>query len=135
MSEMTEINTDLLIAELKERQDAITRELALLTGRRGTCSSCGEEKEYANRSEDVKLCGKCWMAKKIAEKRPEYEHLIGLKVVDVILSSDYYPFKGLKLEGGHVIEVESDHDGYAYLDLGKVADTSGLINVKNQPRD
>ena len=121
------------IAELNEKQKEVSRELKLLMGHRGPCSSCGEEADYA--SWDEKLCSKCWMSKEIAKKRPEYEHLVGLKVVDVILSSDYHPFKGLKLEGGITIEADSDHDGYAHLDLGKVADTSGLINVKNQPRD
>ena len=46
-------------------------------------------------------------------------HLIGLKVEDVIISSDHYPFQGLKLEGGYEIEVESDQDGDAYLTGGR----------------
>uniref|UniRef100_A0A6M3X477 Uncharacterized protein n=1 Tax=viral metagenome TaxID=1070528 RepID=A0A6M3X477_9ZZZZ len=114
------------IKELKERQEQDKRELALLTGHRGPCSGCGEEGGYA--SQDSKLCHKCWNEKRIAEKRPEYEHLIGLKVVDVIISATWhYPLRGFKLEDGYAIEVESDYDGDAYLDLTK--------NNRRLPRD
>ena len=105
------------IKELKERQEQDKREVALLTGKRGPCSDCGEEANYANK--ELRLCSKCRDEKIIAEKRPEYEHLIGLKVVDVIISAGYYSFQGLKLEGGHVIEVGHEYDGDSYLDLTK----------------
>ena len=103
------------IKELKDRQEQDKRELALLTGKRGPCSDCGEEVNYASRQH--KLCSKCYDKKIVAERRPAYEHLIGLKVVDVIISAGYYSFQGLKLEGGHVIDVGHEYDGDAYVDL------------------
>lgn len=109
------VSTQDRIKELKDRQEQDKRELALLTGKRGPCSSCGEEADYASKGE--RLCRKCYNEKIIAEKRPEYEHLIGLKVVDVIVESGFYPLQGLKLEGGHVLIVERDFDGDSYLDL------------------
>lgn len=105
------------IAELKERQVEIKRELRLLKGSRGPCSSCGEEKDYA--SKDLRLCSKCYDEKRIAEAREKFVSLIGLKVEDVIVESGYYPLQGVKLEGGHVLMVERDYDGDSYLDWTK----------------
>ena len=119
MSISSQLNQD-RIAELQERQEDVKRELKLLKGHRGICSRCGEEDDYANYgSEDPKLCGKCWDEKRIALARETFVPLIGLRVEDVIISSGVYPLQGLKLEGGHVLEVESDYDGDAYLDWTK----------------
>jgi len=116
MSISSQLNQD-RIAELQERQEDVKRELARLKGHRGPCSSCGEEANYA--SQDLKLCSTCWDEKKIAEKRPKYVDLIGLKVEDVIIGSGYYPLRGLRLEGGHVLKVERDYDGDSRLDWTK----------------
>ena len=106
------------IEELKVKRKEIDREIDLLKGRRGICSRCKEEGEYAHWSEDEPLiCLKCYNEEQIAKAREKYIHLIGLKVEDVIIVSGLYPFQGLKLEGGYIIEVVSDHEGDAYLDI------------------
>jgi len=106
------------IKELEATRKEIDRELELLSGRRGVCSRCEEEGEYANWSFDEPLiCVKCYNAEVIAKAREKYVHLIGLKVEDLIIGSELYPFQGLKLEGGYIIEVEQDHDGDAYLEV------------------
>jgi len=103
------------IKELKDRQEQDKRELKLLKGDRGPCSSCGEEADYASKGE--RLCRKCYNKKRIAEAREKFVHLIGLKVVDVIVESGYYPLQGLKLEEGKTLKVEHEYDGDTYLKL------------------
>ena len=108
------------VDEIKSGISKLQRELDRIQGRRGVCSQCGEEEEYANwGANSPKICLECWNKNKIAKSREKYMHLIGLKVEDVIISSDHYPFQGLKLEGGYEIEVESDQDGDAYLTGGR----------------
>lgn len=98
-------------AEISELKDELER----IQGRRGVCNQCGEEREFVGWDKEPKICSECWSKNKIAKAREKFVHLIGLKVEDVIISSGYYPFQGLKLEGGYEIEVDSDWEGSAYL--------------------
>jgi hypothetical protein len=105
---------------MKAKISELQKELERGLGHRGICSNCGEEEIYANYGYDVpKLCSKCWNEGRIAEARKKFVHLIGLKVEDVIICSDIYPFQGLKLEGGYLIEVETDYEGDAHLEVTK----------------
>ena len=105
--------------KIKAEISELERELDRIKGRRGVCSQCGEEGDYANWIDDKpKICLECWNKNTIAKAREKLVHLIGLKVEDVIISSGCYPFQGLKLEGGYEIEVESNREGDAYLTGG-----------------
>ena len=106
------------VATLKKNISTLTRVLEEVEGKRGTCSQCGEEGQYANWGEAHDLiCNKCWTGNRVAEARKEYVHLIGLKIEDLILDYDNNPLLGLKLEGGYTVEVTSDRDGSTWLDL------------------
>ena len=105
--------------EIKARISELKTELEKVEGKRGICSQCGKEEFYANwgPNDEAKICVKCYDDNEIKKERINYVHLIGLKVEDVIISADYYPFQGLKLEGGIMIEVGRDYDGGAHLHL------------------
>lgn len=57
---------------------------------------------------------------RIAKVKPIYADLIGLKVVDLIVSADRDGFKQLILEGGHIIQVRPPGAGFSYGVRGDV---------------
>ena len=105
-------------AELKKTISTLTRELENVEGKRGTCSQCGEEGEYANWGEAHGLiCNKCYRENEIAKEGKKHVHLIGLRVEGLIIEPGYKPLQGLKLEGGYRAEVDGDRDGDIWLDV------------------
>ncbi len=106
------------VATLKKNISTLTRVLEEVEGRRGTCSQCGEEGPYANWGEAHDLiCNKCYTGNRVAKARKKYVHLVGLKIEELILDDGNEPLQGLKLEGGYTVEVTSDRDGSAWLDV------------------
>jgi len=103
--------------QLKTQINELKHEIERLEGKRGVCNQCSEEGFYANwgQNKEPKICLKCWNKNEVAKARKKYLYLIGLKIEDVIIDSSYYPLRGFKLEGGIVIEAESDYDGDSKL--------------------
>ena len=118
-------------AELKKTISTLARELENVEGKRGICSRCGEEGPYANWgvAHDGLICIKCWNENEIAEARKKYGHLIGLRVMDLIIEPDYKPLQGIKLEGGYILEVEREHDGDVYLDVEQKPSKTKLVTI------
>lgn len=101
--------------KIREKIKGLELDLDHALGKRGPCSRCGKDGKYANRSSDRPVCIECWNEERIATSRQKHVHLIGLKVVDLLISPDYRAFQGLQLEGGYILRVERDYDGDAYL--------------------
>ncbi len=110
-----------LIEEKKVRIQELEHEIQRLKGQRGICSQCGEEGFYSNwgQEDEPKICSKCWKEDRIAKARSRFTDLIGLQIEDVIIDSGFYPFQGLKLEGGITIWVAANREGCAYLEIEK----------------
>lgn len=116
------------IKEIKTAISTLTYELDGITGRRGICSQCGEERERANWGEAHDLiCLKCYSENERAKNMPKYIHLIGLKVVDLVFEPGHNPLQGIKLEGGYTIEVVYGHDGDAWIEVDRGPETAELL--------
>lgn len=118
------------IKEIRTSISTLTHELETLKGHRGICSQCGEEGEFANWDEAHDLiCSKCYGENERAKNMPKYIHLIGLKVVDLVLEPSHNPLQGIKLEGGYTIEVAYGHDGDAWIDVDHGPETEMVTLV------
>lgn len=119
------------IKEIKTAISTLTHEYDTLTKKRGICSQCGEEAEFANwgAAHDL-VCQKCHRKNEIAKAREKWGYLVGLRVEDLITEPGWKPLQGFKLEGGYTIEIDTDRDGDSWLDVEHRASKTKLVSLE-----